>query len=214
MKLLNLNIGIKLDNTNLVIDLINKENSDICTFQETMNAIDDSCFKTTLNNNELTITDFDESCGRAVVVPTKIGDYNVTTISTNSFYGKYLTKAVIPFGIKKIERNSFGYNNITEVIIPDSVTSLECSAFDDFVVIDKRDELVCSNSFTDESCFTTQVSNGEIIITDYDKSCGVVVTIPNYIDNKPVVTIDEIAFKSKELIRLNLPNYLKKISNM
>ena len=44
MKLLNLNIGIKLDNTNLVIDLINKENSDICTFQETMNAIDDSCF--------------------------------------------------------------------------------------------------------------------------------------------------------------------------
>lgn len=37
MKLLDLNIGIKLDNNNQVIEFIKKENADICTFQEAMN---------------------------------------------------------------------------------------------------------------------------------------------------------------------------------
>ena len=44
MKLLDLNIGIKLDNNKLVLEFIKKENADICTFQEAMNAVDDSCF--------------------------------------------------------------------------------------------------------------------------------------------------------------------------
>lgn len=44
MKLLNLNLCIKLDNTDKVIKLINKENADICTFQEVMNGIEESCF--------------------------------------------------------------------------------------------------------------------------------------------------------------------------
>ena len=44
MKLLNLNIGIKLDNNKEVIELVKKENADICTFQEAMNAIEDSCY--------------------------------------------------------------------------------------------------------------------------------------------------------------------------
>ena len=44
MKLLDLNIGIKLDNNKQVLEFIKKENTDICTFQEAMNAVDDSCF--------------------------------------------------------------------------------------------------------------------------------------------------------------------------
>lgn len=44
MKLLDLNIGIKLDNTKQILELIKKEDADICTFQEAMNAVEDSCY--------------------------------------------------------------------------------------------------------------------------------------------------------------------------
>ena len=45
MKLLDLNIGIKLNNTKQVLEFIKKEDADICTFQEALNAVDDSCFE-------------------------------------------------------------------------------------------------------------------------------------------------------------------------
>ena len=53
MKLLNLNIGIKIDNTKEVIDLIKKEEADICTIQEAMNGIEDSCFEMYKSKNEI-----------------------------------------------------------------------------------------------------------------------------------------------------------------
>lgn len=45
MKLLNLNIGIKLDNNNEVKDLIIKDNYDFITFQEVMRKIDSSVYE-------------------------------------------------------------------------------------------------------------------------------------------------------------------------
>ena len=53
MKLLDLNIGIKLDNTKEVLDFIKSENADICTFQEAMNAVDDSCFAVFKSKNDI-----------------------------------------------------------------------------------------------------------------------------------------------------------------
>ena len=53
MKLLDLNIGIKLDNTKEVLDFIKSENADICTFQEAMNAVDDSCFDIFKSKNDI-----------------------------------------------------------------------------------------------------------------------------------------------------------------
>lgn len=53
MKLLDLNIGIKLDNTKEVLELIKKENADICTFQEAMNAVDYSCFDIFKSKNDI-----------------------------------------------------------------------------------------------------------------------------------------------------------------
>lgn len=43
MKLLNLNVGIKIDNLDQVEKLVKDENADICTFQEAMNGVDESC---------------------------------------------------------------------------------------------------------------------------------------------------------------------------
>lgn len=53
MKLLNLNIGIKLSNNRKVVDFVGMEKVDICTFQEVMNAIDDSCFEMYKSKNRL-----------------------------------------------------------------------------------------------------------------------------------------------------------------
>ena len=53
MKLLDLNIGIKLNNTKEVLEFIKSENADICTFQEAMNAIDDSCFESFKSKNDI-----------------------------------------------------------------------------------------------------------------------------------------------------------------
>ena len=53
MKLINLNIGIKLDNTNDVVNFIKSENADICTLQEVMNAVDDECFQMFKSGNLL-----------------------------------------------------------------------------------------------------------------------------------------------------------------
>ena len=53
MILLDLNIGIKLDNTKELLDFIKSENADICTFQEAMNAVDDSCFAVFKSKNDI-----------------------------------------------------------------------------------------------------------------------------------------------------------------
>lgn len=53
MKLLNLNICIKLDNNDKIIDLIKEQNPDICTFQEAMNGTEESCFEMYQSKNKL-----------------------------------------------------------------------------------------------------------------------------------------------------------------
>lgn len=53
MKLLDLNIGIKLDNIKEVLEFIKKENADICTFQEAMNAIENGCYDVFKAENEM-----------------------------------------------------------------------------------------------------------------------------------------------------------------
>lgn len=53
MKLLNLNISIKLDNNDKVVDFVKKQNADICTFQEAMNGIDNNCFEMFKSKNKL-----------------------------------------------------------------------------------------------------------------------------------------------------------------
>ena len=91
----------------------------------------------------IAITDYDASCGSDVVIPKSINGYPVTNISLRAFQRKGLTSVVIPNSVKSIKAWAFTSNRITSVIIPDSVTYLSCAAFDDFVEITKRDDLVC-----------------------------------------------------------------------
>lgn len=53
MKLLNLNICVKIDNTDKVKEFVEKQQADICVFQEAMNGIEDSCFEMYKSKNRL-----------------------------------------------------------------------------------------------------------------------------------------------------------------
>lgn len=59
MKLLNLNVCVKLDNTNNIINLINQEQPNICAFQEVMNSVDESCFEIYKSKNRfISLTEY------------------------------------------------------------------------------------------------------------------------------------------------------------
>ena len=104
-----------------------------------------SCFTTTTNeDNTITITDYDESCGTDVVIPKTINGYNVTTIGSYAFYNNQLTSVIMPNSVTTIEQDAFAGNQLTSVTIPDSVTYLSCSAFDDTVTITKNEDLTCT----------------------------------------------------------------------
>ena len=113
-----------------------------------------SCFMSQeFDNNgktEIMITDYDTSCGRDVVIPSKINGHEVTIIGDGygenegyimpihddaghdkSFYDKGLTSVVIPNTVRTIGSNAFAYNNLTKVEIPDSVTWIDDDAFGD-----------------------------------------------------------------------------------
>ncbi len=112
-----------------------------------------SCFKTQEFDNkgttEIMITNYNPSCGREVVIPSKINGHEVTVIGNSSGYnesyimpivvvhdpmsfcGKGLTSVVIPNTVRTIGSVAFAGNNLTKVEIPDSVTWIDDKAFQD-----------------------------------------------------------------------------------
>ena len=127
-----------------------------------------SCFTTYTNNDDtITITDYDNTCDKDVIIPEKIDNKKITIIGSYAFENNQLTSVIIPDTVTDINRyafhnnklaiikfptpsllksignSSFENNNIVSVIIPDSVTFLHCSAFDYQVIITKPDNLVC-----------------------------------------------------------------------
>jgi len=81
-----------------------------------------------------TITGYDDSCPKDVVIPYTIEGVLVTTIGKgirgeNGFDSKQLTSVVIPNSVKSINNGAFFNNQLTNVIIPNSVTSIGVLAF-------------------------------------------------------------------------------------
>ena len=72
---------------------------------------------------------------------------------------------------------------------------------------------------TDESCFSTLISNNEVTITGYDESCGTDVTIPSTINGLKVTTIGNgcssvpSSFNDKSINKNNLNFYTKNNDN-
>ena len=109
MQILNLNIGAKMDNTKQVIGLINEYDTDICTFQEAMNAIDESCADMFKSKNYIErLEKYNYSDFAPIYIADKVTENNVVV---QDFGGKLEQGSLIisKFNIKKAY-NQFYYN--------------------------------------------------------------------------------------------------------
>ena len=93
----------------------------------------EGAFNYSVSNGEATITGFDESGTKEVVIPSTLGGYPVTSIGDYAFEGcTGLTSITIPDNVTSIENSAFkGCTGLTSIMIPDSVTSIGCEAFRD-----------------------------------------------------------------------------------
>ena len=118
--------------------------------------IPEGCFQTAdIDDGNVIIVGYDNTCTNALVIPNIINDKNVKEIAPYAFSDLEIVSLKFEknSSLEAIYENSFTYNNIKSVTIPDSVTYLDCSAFDTNVTINKRADLSCSLTPTDESCF-------------------------------------------------------------
>jgi len=81
------------------------------------------------------ITNYDETCGTDVVIPSTIEGLPVTRIAdanrdTSPFGNRGITSVKFPNTLRYIGVLAFDSNNLTEITIPDSVTEIGESAFD------------------------------------------------------------------------------------
>ncbi len=83
-----------------------------------------------VSGGEATITGFDKSVSGAVVIPSQLGGYPVTTIGAGAFYGYSFTYVTVPSSVTEISEFAFGCcEEMTGITIPSSVTSIGERAF-------------------------------------------------------------------------------------
>lgn len=93
-------------------------------------------FGTTINGSgTITITSYDTSWGKEVVIPSEINSVPVTTIGSQAFLNAGLTSITLPNSITRIEdapeiyKGAFTGNYLGSVTIPDSVTYIGGHSF-------------------------------------------------------------------------------------
>ena len=85
------------------------------------------CF--TFEKSTGTITDFDDTCTKDVVIPKKISGVLVTAIKYNAFKSNKLTSVVLPDSVTSIGDSAFSFNKLVSIVIPNSVTSIGKNTF-------------------------------------------------------------------------------------
>ncbi len=96
-------------------------------------------YEYTVENNEITIVDYDCGNARTMEIPaeidgkrvTKIGDY-ASSSADNYKTDRSLTEVVVPDGITEIGAGAFSYlEGLKKITLPDSVTKIGAGAFQD-----------------------------------------------------------------------------------
>lgn len=85
----------------------------------------------TVSNGEAEITDFDDSVGGSISIPSTLGGYPVTSIGSFAFYlCDSLTGVTIPNGVTSVGDVAFyGCSSLAKITIPNGVTSIGSKAF-------------------------------------------------------------------------------------
>ena len=83
-----------------------------------------------IDNNAISIIRYDGSETEALIVPSKIADYNVTKIGEMAFKDCKATSIVLPDTITEIGYEAFYYaNRMTQINLPDSLLTVKGDAF-------------------------------------------------------------------------------------
>ena len=91
--------------------------------------VPESCFTYTSTATEVTITGYDYTCSKNVIIPDTIGGLPVTIIGTSAFSNKGIDSIKISNNVKIIKEQAFAYNKLTNLTVPDSVTVIEGAVF-------------------------------------------------------------------------------------
>jgi hypothetical protein len=128
-----------------------------------------------------------------VVIPSIIGNVEVTEIDNRAFSNKNLLSVFIPEGIITVGKNAFSHNSgITTLIIPNSVKTIEESAFSS----NQLKSLTFGNQLT-------TIGNDAFSYNQLKE-----VNIP-----PSVTTIGNDAFATNPLERINIPSSVTRIGN-
>ena len=111
------NNQLQINSTLSFFDIYTKKNDKISySFNDTLNTFEidnTSCYS--VNNGY--ITDYDETCEKNVVIPSKIKNEKIIGIGWGAFNNTGITSVIIPETIIHIEGIAFENNNLTSVII-------------------------------------------------------------------------------------------------
>jgi prepilin-type N-terminal cleavage/methylation domain-containing protein len=149
-----------------------------------------SCFSYTTSGDTITITDYNNSCPKDVVIPSKIDNKPVTSIGLSAFWCNQLTSVAIPNSVTSIGNNAFYSNQLTSVAIPNGVTSIGMQAFYN----NELTSVTIPNSVTsigNNAFYSNQLTS---------------VAIPN-----GVTSIGKMAFESNQLTSVIIPNSVTSI---
>ena len=89
----------------------------------------EQCFNYKVENNQVTILKYKDSCSKDVIIPSKIDGYPVTTIDKFSFSSLKITSVQFPNTLVTINSEAFRNNLISELNFPDSLRNIYVGAF-------------------------------------------------------------------------------------
>ena len=89
----------------------------------------EQCFNYKVENDQVTILKYKDSCSKDVIIPSKIDGYPVTTLGASSFSGLKITSVQFPNTLVTIQDEAFRNNLISDLHFPDSLRSIYAGAF-------------------------------------------------------------------------------------
>jgi hypothetical protein len=146
----------------------------------------------------------------------------ITAIGNKAFRKNKLTSIEIPDSVTSIGDNAFSGNLLTSINIGSNVklgNEAFGSGFEDFYNNNdmgsgtyKRQDIKSNEWSVWDGNFRYENRGGSIFITDFNGNSGEAV-IPEEINGKPVTSIGEQAFKSKNLTSITIPGSVITVEN-
>jgi hypothetical protein len=181
-------------------------------------AATDGDFTFTTSGTTATITGYDSSGPKDVVIPATVTDgsntYDVTTIGDDALSINQLASVTIPDSVTAIGHDAFYGNELTSVTIPDSVTTISDSAFAynrlASVTIPDSVTAIGDSAFAINVLASVTIPESVTTISDYAFADNQLtsVTIPD-----SVTTIGNFAFADNQLTSVTIPESVTTIGN-